>query len=93
MLVFREAFDGFHVALEQIVAEGDTVAVRGTLSGTHGGYFMGVPPTGKRVSWQAMTFFRITNGRIMERWSSHDPLGLLKEVGIIPERLEVPAVR
>lgn len=91
--MLREAFGDFHVALEKIVSEGDTVAIRGTVSGVHRGYFMGVPPTGKRVSWQAMTFLRMANGRIVERWSTHDLLGLLKEVGIIPERLEVPAVR
>lgn len=90
---FHEAFADFHLAIESIVAEGDMVAVRGTFSGRQTGSFMGVPPTGQRVAWQGMGFFRVANGRITERWSTHDLLGLLQQVGIIPERIEVPAVR
>lgn len=90
---YHEAFADFHLAIESVISEGDTVAVRGTFSGIQRGSFMGVPPTNKRVSWQAMAFFRIANGRIVERWATHDLLGLLQQLGLIPERIEVPAVR
>lgn len=90
---FHEAFANLHITLESVISEGDIVAARGTYSGMQKGSFMGVPPTGKRVSWQAMAFFRVANGKIAERWSNHDLLGLLQQLGLIPERIEVPAVR
>lgn len=89
----RHSFPDLHVAIEQMVAEGDMVAVRSTIRGTHQGEYRGIPPTGKRVSWQAMAFFRVTNGKITERWSSQDHLGLLQQLGALPERLVVSTVR
>jgi steroid delta-isomerase-like uncharacterized protein len=91
--LFREAFTGFHAALEDVIAEGDIVANRATIAGTQSGSIMGIPPTGRQVSWQAMTFFRLANGKIVERWSNHDLFGLLQELGVLPSRLEVPGVR
>lgn len=90
---FHEGFADFHVTLESVISEGDMVAMRGTFSGVQKGGFMGVPPTNQRVAWQAMAFYRVANGKLVERWANHDLLGLLQQVGIIPERLEVPAVR
>jgi steroid delta-isomerase-like uncharacterized protein len=90
---FREAFPDLYVTLEALVAEGNMVANRATISGQQRGSILGIPPTGKRVSWQAMTIFRVANGQIVERWSTHDLLGLLRQLGIIPEGIEVPAVR
>lgn len=91
--MFREAFAGFHVTLEDVIAEGDIVANRATVGGTHSGSFMGISPTDRQVSWQAMTFFRLADGKIVERWSNHDLLGLLQELGVLPSRLEIPGVR
>ncbi len=89
----HEAFANLHVAVESVISEGDTAAARVTFSGMHTGSFMGVPPTNKRVSWQAMVFYRIANGKIVERWGNYDLLGLLQQLGVIPERIEAPAVR
>ncbi|HOG46203.1 MAG TPA: ester cyclase [Anaerolineae bacterium] len=90
---FRSAFPDLHVNIEEMVAEGDKVAMRSTIRGTQKGEFMGISPTGMQVSWQAMAIFRVASGKILERWSSQDHLGLLQQLGAIPERLMVSTVR
>ncbi len=91
--IYRTAFPDLKVHIEDMVAEGDRVSVRSTVRGTQQGMFMDVPPSGKQVSWQTMAFWRLDNGKIMERWSTHDNLGLLQQLGAIPERLVVSTVR
>ena len=90
---FRRSFPDLHVDIEDMVAEGDRVAVRSSIHGTHQGEFRGIPPTGSRVSWQAMAFFRLADGKIVERWSNQDYLGLLQQLGALPERLVLATVR
>ncbi|MEX1124940.1 MAG: ester cyclase [Acidimicrobiia bacterium] len=53
-------------------------------SGTHGGDFMGSPPTGKRVSVQEVDIFRIENGEIAEAWAAVDFFGMLTQLGLLP---------
>lgn len=80
------SFPDLHVAIKDIVAEGDKVAVRLTVSGTHKGALMGkIPPTGKHVTWRGLDIIRIADGKIVERWSERDLLGLMQELGAIPE--------
>lgn len=69
------------VPLEEIVAEGDLVSVRHGVIGTHQGEFLGVAPTGKRVSVQEMDIFRIKDGLIVESWSAPDLFGMLNQIG------------
>jgi steroid delta-isomerase-like uncharacterized protein len=78
----RTAFPDFEAAVEDIIAEGDIVAMRVTLSGTHEGEFMGVEPTGESFTIQNMVFTRIQDGRIVERWTQPDTLGLFKQLGV-----------
>jgi len=70
--MIRTAFPDFNFTLDQILAEGDHVAIRLTGSGTHKGDFMGISPTGKQVALGSMTFLRIKNGKISERWGISD---------------------
>jgi len=73
-----------HFTIENMIAEGDFVAVRHTARGTHQGTFMGIPPTGKQVTVTGMIFDRVVNGKIIEEWSNQDWLGLLQQLGVVP---------
>jgi len=91
--LMREAFADFHVDIQDIIAEGDKVANRITASGRHKGEFLGIAPTQKEVSWQVMAFLRVENGKIVERWATQDLMGLLKELGVAPEKMVPAGVR
>ena len=60
------------VTLDEVIAERDLVAVRATWRGTHQGPFAGSPPSGKPVTITGMVFWRIADGRLVERWASLD---------------------
>jgi steroid delta-isomerase-like uncharacterized protein len=68
----REAFPDIRVTVEDLVAEGDRVAARVTMRGTHQRDFQGLAPTGKRVQVRAIDMFRISNGKIVEHWGHAD---------------------
>lgn len=74
------------IAVDQIVAEGDMVAVRWTATGSDRGGFLptGKPATGKRVQAQGMTFWRLRDGKIAEEWGLVDMLSVLKQLGEWP---------
>lgn len=78
------AFPDAALSVEDLIADGDRVVARVTCSGTHGGEFMGSPPTGKRVSVQEVDIFRIENGRIAEAWAAVDFFGMLTQLGLLP---------
>lgn len=67
------------------VAENDRVVTRWTARGTHRGDFMGIPPSGQHGAITDITFDRVTNGRVAECWTNSDDLGLLRQIGAIPE--------
>ena len=75
------AFPDFEVSAQDIVADGDTVAVRMIQRGTHEGPFLGYGGTGESFEIHAMSFARIEDGKIAERWVQPDLLGLLSQVG------------
>ena len=81
---FTTAFPDFNLAIEELLAEGDSVAFRFTLSGTHEGDLMGVPPSGNQVSVNGFGTFRITGGKIAENHFGWDTLSLMQQVGAIP---------
>jgi steroid delta-isomerase-like uncharacterized protein len=68
----RQAFPDLSIAVEDVMAEGDRVAARVTLSGTHRGEFQGIAPTGRRVEVRAIDLFRIEDGKIVEHWGHAD---------------------
>ncbi len=68
--------------VEDAVANGDTVAVRGTMHGTHEGELAGIAPTGKRVAAQQSHWFRVANGRLVEHWAVRDDLGMIQQLGV-----------
>ena len=80
----RGAFPDGRITIEDLVAEGDRVAVRWTFRGTHRGEFMGVAPTGKEVEMGAMDLFRVAGGKIAETWSNVDMMTMMRQLGAIP---------
>jgi hypothetical protein len=78
------AFPDLHVEVHDVFGEGDRVAARLTVSGTHRGVLMGtIQPTGKHAVWEGIDIFRIRDGHIMERWNSRDLLGLMRQLGVV----------
>ena len=80
---FIDAFEDFSATVEDIVADGDTVAMRVTLRGTHNREFLGIEPTGESFEVQNMVLTRVEDGRITERWVLPDALGMLMQLGVI----------
>jgi steroid delta-isomerase-like uncharacterized protein len=71
--------------VEDVAAEGETVALRGTMTGTHEGELVGIAPTGKRVAAQQSHWFRVEeDGKIAEHWAVRDDLGMLRQLGAMP---------
>ncbi len=77
-------FPDFHATVEDLIAEGDRVAVRFTFNGTHQGEFMGIAPTGEQVTMQGIDILRIAGSRIVELWGQEDMLGMMQQLGAIP---------
>ncbi len=80
----RSAIPDIHMEVHEVVAAGDLVAYRATLSGTHRGELLGMPPTGRAFSVQHMHMLRMRDGRVSEHWATRDDLGMLQQLGIIP---------
>ena len=84
--MLRTAFPDLRFTIEELVAEGDIVAGRLTMSGTHEGPMMGLPPpTGRAVRQDHMHFVRYRDGRAIEHWGVRDDLGMMQQLGVIPE--------
>jgi steroid delta-isomerase-like uncharacterized protein len=81
---FFTAFPDLQTTIEDLIAEGDKVAVRQTWRGTHTGNFLGIPPTGKQVVFTSTEFYRVAGGKLAEEWVELDMLGLLQQLGAIP---------
>ncbi len=84
------AFPGYQLTAEDMIAEGDRVAVRATGQMIHAGEFMGIPPTGKQVTLSFIAIYRITGDKITEFWIQADSLGLLQQLGVIPTPGQAP---
>jgi steroid delta-isomerase-like uncharacterized protein len=82
---YLTAFPDVITTVDDIVAEGDKVAVRATWKGTHKKDFMGIPATGKRFDITNTSIFRIAAGKIAEIWSTQDSLRFLQQLGVIPK--------
>ncbi len=84
VFLLRNAFPDLHFTVQKTVAAEDTVVTRWQAMGEHGGEFMGVPPTGKRVSVTGMAMHRVDNGKVVEAWNNWDGLGMLTQLGVLP---------
>ena len=81
MRTVRTAFPDFNGTIGELLAEGDLIAARVTWRGTHGGTFLGVEPTGRSVSFQAMHIMRFSGGCAVEWWGTADLYGALHQLG------------
>jgi steroid delta-isomerase-like uncharacterized protein len=82
--VLLRAFPDLHVAVEDVIAEGDKVVCRDTVTGTHQGEYRGLPPTGKSVRYNEIFILRFVNGRIAEIWGVVDVFSQMQQLGAIP---------
>jgi predicted ester cyclase len=77
-------YPDLHLTVEDVIAEGDKLVCRNTVTGTHQGEYMGLPPTGKSVAYNEIFIFRFANGRVVETWGVVDVLSQMKQLGLIP---------
>jgi len=78
-------FPDLRVTINDLIAEGDKVVSRNTVTGTHRGDYMGHPGTGKSVSYNEIFIFRFAGGRVAETWGVVDVLSAMRQIGVIPE--------
>jgi steroid delta-isomerase-like uncharacterized protein len=83
--LFRAAFPDQWWQIEDLIAEDDKIVARTTMTGTHRGDFFGIPPTGRSVTLSGVHIMRVADGRVIEHWGSNDDLGLMRQLGVIPE--------
>ncbi|MGI8944800.1 MAG: ester cyclase [Thermoleophilaceae bacterium] len=77
----RSAFPDLELEPVTVVADGDQVALAYTISGTHGGEFMGIAPTGQRMSARGVEIVKFRDAKLIERWGSSDVLGIMTQLG------------
>ena len=80
----HRAFPDLHITIEDLIEEEDKVVSRNMVTGTHQGDYMGIPPTGKSVTYNEIFILRFTGGRIAETWGVVDVFSQMKQLGVIP---------
>ncbi|XVQ07341.1 ester cyclase [Spirillospora sp. CA-255316] len=80
----HQAFPDLHVSVEDLIAEGDKVVSRNIVTGTHQGEYMGLPPTGKSVTYSEMFVVRFSGSRVAETWAVVDVYSQMRQLGVIP---------
>ncbi|HKM66073.1 MAG TPA: ester cyclase [Candidatus Acidoferrum sp.] len=83
--LYRTAFQDFRLNIEDLYAEGETVVARWSCRGVHKGELNGIAPTGKQFAITGVTIARFSNGKIVEGYVNWDALGLLRQLGVVPE--------
>src|SRR5215211_3124413 len=78
------AYPDLHITVDDLIEEGDKVVMRDTVTGTHQGEYMGMPPTGKSVTYSEIFIARFAGGRIAETWGVVDVFSQMKQLGAIP---------
>jgi steroid delta-isomerase-like uncharacterized protein len=79
----HRAFPDLHITVEDLIAEGDKVVSRNSVTGTHQGEYMGLPPTGKTIAYHEILVCRFVNSRIAETWAIVDVFSQLQQLGVI----------
>ncbi len=83
---FSAAFGDLQFSIDEMLAEGDRVATRWTGRLTHRGSFMGIVPTGKRVTLSGISTYRLANGRLVETHTNANPWMIFQQIGALPPR-------
>ena len=84
------AFPDNRHRVEEMIAEGDTVVARVTLTGTHEGPFMGIPPTGRKIEVTEIHVYRMRGGKAVEHRVGRDDLGAMRQLGVIADAVPHP---
>jgi len=74
------AFPDLHVSLDELIAEGDSVFLRSTMTGTHDGEYKGLPATGRHIAAEAAEVFRIADGRFVGYWCLTNVAGIMRQL-------------
>jgi steroid delta-isomerase-like uncharacterized protein len=82
--LLRSAFPDLETTIDDMLAEGDRLAVRSTFRGTHEGDFMGIPATGRKVEVANYDFVRLENDQAVEHWGTIDSAALMEQLGAVP---------
>lgn len=84
MSALLTAFPDSQFIVDDVIVEGDKVAVRHHLQGTHQAEIQGIPASGRRVEIGAIVIFRMENGMIAEAWLNADIMGMMQQLGVVP---------
>jgi steroid delta-isomerase-like uncharacterized protein len=84
MSALLTAFPDSRFIVDDVITEGDKVAVRHRLQGTHQAELQGIPATGKQVEIGGIVIFRIENGMVAEAWLNADLMGMMQQLGVVP---------
>jgi len=90
--LYRNAFPDIRFTIEDMLAEGETVVARWSCRGTHKGELNGIAPTGKQFNITGVSIARFTNGKMFEGYVNWDALGLMQQLGVVPELGKAKAV-
>ncbi len=83
-IFYRSAFPDLHINIDDLIAEGDKVVARITLTGTHQAELMGIPPTNKHIEVSSIDVIRFDGGKVVEHWGETDTLGMMQQLGVVP---------
>jgi steroid delta-isomerase-like uncharacterized protein len=84
MSALLTGFPDSKFVVDDVIAEGDKVAVRHRLQGTHQAELPGIPATGRQVEISGIVIFRIENGMVAEAWLNADIMGMMQQLGVVP---------
>jgi steroid delta-isomerase-like uncharacterized protein len=84
VMMLHDAFPDVSFQVEELIAEGESVAARVTWTGTHQGNYLGIAPTGRAVQQKQMRILRLRNGQLVENQGVRDDLGLMQQLGALP---------
>jgi steroid delta-isomerase-like uncharacterized protein len=90
--LYRNAFPDIRFTIEDLVAEGESVIARWSCHGTHKGDLNGIAPTGKQFTISGISISRLSNGKMIEGWVNWDALGMMQQLGVVPELAKTKAV-
>jgi len=83
--LYRTAFPDFRLTIEDLIAAEETVTARWSCRGTHTGDLRGIAPTGKQFNISGISIARFASGKMVEGWVNWDALGLMQQLGVVPE--------
>ena len=84
LIIYNSAFPDLRWTTEEVTAQGETVVARLVAHGTHQRELMGMPPTGKPVTWTETHIFRVAGGKLVEHWTNLDQVSMLQQFGVLP---------